>query len=91
VVSDALVVAAFLLADNAGGVELLPLELARGSEAVTAILLERLAGYWHLEALMFEVLVGAATIASGVAVVVMMALAVADWLRRPPEKKEESK
>jgi len=39
---------------------------------------------------MFETLVGAATILSGVAAVVMAVLAVIDRLKRPREKKQET-
>jgi hypothetical protein len=43
-------------------------------------------GKWHPEALMFEMLVGAATILSGVATVVMMILAVIDRLKRSDQE-----
>lgn len=39
---------------------------------------------------MFEMLVGAATILSGVAAVVMAVLAVIDRLKRPSAKKQET-
>jgi len=39
---------------------------------------------------MFEVLIGAATILSGVAGMVMAVLAVIDRLKRPPDRKQET-
>jgi hypothetical protein len=40
---------------------------------------------------MFEVFVGVATIASGIAAVVMMVLAVADRVKRPSKEKNNPK